>query len=156
MELLLRWHAICLDLATDSNLLCQKLCAMHSVDQKLFSGRQESIQPIDFDVWADGIGAKRALLHAIRIQEIAERLQIGLAYPTHVPASIFAAAMVYCAFSTADKAVVSTPESVIWEDVWNPSSDLTSGETILNYTVSPSAFQAFGRWNSAHRCRLFK
>jgi hypothetical protein len=119
LELLLRWHALCLDLAVDAALLCRKLCAHHGVKQNIFFNGRASTSTIDLDEWSCSVDARRALLHAITIQDIAERLPMGRAQATHVPASIFAAATVYSALSTIRQVTVVTPDSINWDEVWD-------------------------------------
>ena len=119
LDLLLRWHALCLDLAIDAVLLCRKLCAHHGVKQNIFFNGRASTSTIDLDEWSCSVDARRALLHAIAIQDIAERLPMGRAQATHVPASIFAAATVYSALSTVRQVTVAAPESIDWDEVWD-------------------------------------
>jgi len=140
LELLLRWHALCLDLAMDAVLLCLKLCAHHGVEQNLFlNGRASSltIELDDWDDWTCSVNARRALLHAISIQDIAERLPIGRAHATHIPASVFAAATVYCAFSTVGQVHVLAPESIDWEEIWHHCDNTMQGNANTNDAASP-------------------
>jgi hypothetical protein len=138
LELLLRWHAICLDLATDAVLLCRRLCAFHGCEQNLFFGRGSPLT-MDLDEWARSVDARRTLLHAISIQDIAERLPIGRAHATHVPTSIFAAATVYCALSTVGQTNVASPESVDWDEVWYGDDNAIAMDPSITVTASLSS-----------------
>ena len=63
------------------------------------------------------------------IQEIGERLLVGQAYPTHAPASLFAAAMVYCAMTLAELQEVRVPREVAWGEVWD---EVRGGLAVVN------------------------
>ncbi len=67
--------------------------------------------------WANTEDARSALLHAIVIQEIIERLPRGRAHVIHIPNSLFASATVYCVFSLAGLTTVNLPSGVDWQSV---------------------------------------
>ncbi|KAL1297157.1 hypothetical protein AAFC00_004733 [Neodothiora populina] len=116
METLLRWHSICLDAATDSALLCRQLCARYNVEQQVLGGGK-SIRP-GFDLlhWTRTDDARRALIHAITIQNIVEQLPRGRAHVIHMPSALFAAATVYSVFSLAGFSTIHMPLSIDWKD----------------------------------------
>ncbi|KAL2426420.1 hypothetical protein ABEF95_004397 [Exophiala dermatitidis] len=118
-ELLLRWHTFCLDIATDSVLLCQRLCTNFGISQDLFSAGRRLPNPVDLNGWTNTPDARRALLHAAAIQDLAEGMTLGRAYPTHLPASIFAAATIFCAYSKYGQPTVTTPDTPDWDAVWD-------------------------------------
>lgn len=74
---------------------------------------------MDFDMvsWANTEDARRALVHAIAIQEIVEQLPRGRAHVIHIPSSLFASATVYCVFSLAGQTMVGLPGTVDWMSV---------------------------------------
>ena len=117
-ELSLLWHNFCLDLASDSVFICQQLCTVFEVPQSLFLGTRQSADPVQLKDWVDTVDARRALLHAAAIQDLAEGLTLGRAYPAHAPAAIFAAATIFCAFSKYGKSTITTPADINWEEVW--------------------------------------
>ena len=117
-ELSLLWHNFCLDLASDSVSICQRLCRVFGVPQSLFLGTRESADPVELKDWVDTVDARRALLHAAAIQELAEELTLGRAYPAHAPAAIFAAATIFCAYSKYGKSTITIPADIDWEEVW--------------------------------------
>lgn len=85
LETLLRWHSICLDAATDSSLICRQLCARYNVEQQVLGGGK-GIQPgFDLYEWARTDDARRALLHAVAIQNIVEQLPRGRAHVSAHP-----------------------------------------------------------------------
>jgi hypothetical protein len=118
LELFLRWHTICLDLCKDSSLLCRAVCARYNITQHVCPGSQHQVgnqvKDVDLISWAQTEDARRALLHAVVIQEIVEQLPRGRAHVIHIPASLFASATVYCVFSLAGQTSVSLPEVVDW------------------------------------------
>ena len=94
MEFLIRWHAVFLDLATDTVPLCQELCTRYGVHQKIYSAKRTSSPGADLHAWAKSSQARRALLHAIHIQDIAERLPVGPMHTTFIASSLFQACVV--------------------------------------------------------------
>jgi hypothetical protein len=116
-EALIRWHAISLDLATESTQLCRKLCHQLSIKQNIFGGAKKDRYTFDAKNWVNAIDARRALLHAVAIQEVAEGLPIGRSRAIHIPSSLFAAATVYCAFALAGASVLTLPYIAEWENV---------------------------------------
>ena len=118
MELLVRFHSICLNLATPTTMLCQRLCRIYGIQQQLH--RQVPIsEPIStIQTWAQSIDGLRALLHAIAIQDLVERLPLGRSHAIHLPAAIFAVATIYSARCLAGFQTVLVPNTLPWEDVW--------------------------------------
>jgi hypothetical protein len=114
LETLLRWHTICLDACINSSLLCQSICARYDIVQHVCPVQGAVEQKIDFMAWIHTAESRRALLHAITIQEIIEQLPRGRAHVTHIPSSLFAAATVYCIFSLGGQNTVNTPSLVDW------------------------------------------
>ncbi|KAK2792210.1 hypothetical protein FQN51_001869 [Onygenales sp. PD_10] len=117
LELLLRWHSICLDAATSSSLLCNSVCARYKITQHVLGSKGSTTPPLDLAKWVNTENARRALLHAVAIQDIVEQLPRGRAHVIHMPSSLFAAATVYSAFCLAGSTRVNLPHTVIWENV---------------------------------------
>lgn len=127
LEILLRWHTICLDTMINSTVLCRHICSRHQITQHV-SGGSRMVRPgFDMIRWANSEDARRALLHAIAIQDIIEQLPRGRAHVIHMPSSLFAAATVYVVFSLAGLATVQLPQSIIWQDALLYQSDLNLG-----------------------------
>lgn len=116
LETLLRWHGICLDAATDSSLLCRHICARHNIIQHVLGGGKGIKSGLDLVAWARTEDARRALLHAVAIQDIVEQLPRGRAHVIHMPGALFAAATVYSVFSMAGFTTVHLPRTVDWKD----------------------------------------
>ena len=74
----------------------------------------------DLEKWAHSSDGRRALLHAVAIQEIVEQLPRGRAHVIHMPSSLFAAAIVYIVFSLAGNFSMRLPRAIVWEDVLLP------------------------------------
>jgi hypothetical protein len=124
-ETLIRWHAISLDLAAESTQLCRKLCHQLGIKQRIFGGAKKDTRTFDAKTWINTIDARRALLHAVAIHEIAEGLPIGRSRAIHIPSSLFAAATVYCAFALAGASVLTLPYVRDWENVMATDLDST-------------------------------
>lgn len=120
LETLLRWHSICLDTTVDSSLLCRNLCSRYGISQHIWRDGQVSKPSFDLVSWVTTPAARRALLHAIAIQEIVEQLPRGRAHAIHMPSSLFAASTVYFAFALAGQPAIKMPCSVVWQDVLLP------------------------------------
>ncbi|KAG4438938.1 hypothetical protein IFR05_005564 [Cadophora sp. M221] len=118
LELLIRWHAIFLDLATPTTALCRRLCASFGVTQNLHSTSKQDIGDFDFGVWSQSVNGMRATLHALAIQEIVEKMPFSRAHAIHIPAAIFAVSTIYSARSIAGFPSITTPRSYRWENVW--------------------------------------
>ena len=118
LEILLRWHAICLDTIIESTLMCRHVCSSYNIPQHVSGGvNQGSKFGIDLASWAKTGDARRALLHATAIQDIVEQLPRGRAHVIHMPSSLFAAATIYSVFSLAGATTVNLPRVVAWKEV---------------------------------------
>lgn len=122
MELLIRWHSICLNLATPTTQLCRWICATYNIPQQLYSGADYTGHESDLVVWAQSDEGRRALLHSMAIQDLVDRLPLGRSHTIHLPAAIFAVASIYSARCMADKASVAVPATIRWEDAWGVES----------------------------------
>ncbi|KAL1984501.1 hypothetical protein VTN96DRAFT_9100 [Rasamsonia emersonii] len=118
LEILLRWHTICLDAVTSSSMLFRHVCSSYNVEQHVCSGGGKGMRRgFDLGKWAHSGDGRRALLHAVAIQQIVEELPRGRAHVIHMPGSLFAAAIVYIVFSLAGNISIPLPRAIDWEDV---------------------------------------
>ncbi len=141
LELLVRWHSICLGIATPTSMLCRKLCAFYGIQQHLYAENNISINDLDLRVWTQSAGGLRALLHAIAVQDIVERLPLGRSHAIHLPAAIFSAATIYSAHCLAGSPTVVIPDLVQWQDVWSVEmSDMTMVENFPVFDTGVNAF----------------
>lgn len=116
LETLLRWHAICLDAIVDTSALCKELCTRGNVEQHVWTSNTAPGK-IRGASWAGTEDARRALLHAVAIQDIVETLPRGRAHAVHMPASLFAASTMYAAFALNEVTTVKLVEEVDWRVV---------------------------------------
>jgi hypothetical protein len=117
-NVLLRWHSVCLEAATDSVALCCQMCTDFNIEQKVFGlTNYKKRKFINLKEWTGTIGARRALLHAIAIWDILQDLPLGRLQLINVPASIFTAAMIYCAYCIAGVSIVQAPAVKNWQVV---------------------------------------
>ncbi|KAG9234663.1 C2H2 type zinc finger domain protein [Amylocarpus encephaloides] len=134
MELLIRWHSICLDLAVPSTKLCRNLCSVYGIEQQLYDGVYQAGQELNLADWSQSLDARRALLHAMAIHDIVETLPLGRPPAIHLPAAIFTVGTIYSAHSLAACSSVVYPSIFKWEDVWSmetagPADDERSDTT---------------------------
>ena len=114
-NVLLRWHSVCLEATADPISLCCQMCITFDIEQKVFGMTNSKKRKfVNLKEWTETLGAKRALLHAIAIWDILQDLPFGRAHAIHVPASIFTAAVVYCAFCVAGVPVLQIPSVKNW------------------------------------------
>jgi hypothetical protein len=117
-NVLLRWHSVCLEAATDSVALCCQMCTDFDIEQKVFGlTNYKKKKLINLKEWTGTLGARRALLHAIAIWDILQDLPLGRSQSINVPASIFTAAIIYCAYCIAGVSVIQAPAVKNWEVV---------------------------------------
>jgi hypothetical protein len=127
LEILLRWHTICLDTMINSTVLSRYVCLRYNIPQHV-SGGCRTVRPgFDLAKWATSEDARRAVLHAVAIQDIVEQLPRGRAHVVHMPSSLFAAATIYVVLSLAGVATVSLPRNIVWQDALLSYSDMNLG-----------------------------
>ncbi|KAJ5648534.1 hypothetical protein N7490_004906 [Penicillium lividum] len=127
LELLLRWHTVCLDTMINSTVLARHVCSRYNISQHLSGGCQATRPGFDLIQWVDTEDAKRAVLHAVAIQDIIEQLPRGRAHVVHMPSSLFAAATIYVVFTLAGVTTVNLPRNIVWQDALLSHSDLHLG-----------------------------
>jgi len=121
LETLLRWHAICLDAMVDTAALCRDICSRWDVEQHIWTTNKTRNSKHSGSPWAATDDARRALLHAVAIQDIVETLPRGRAHVIHMPASLFAAATIYASFALMDIVTVKLVNDVNWQMVMDDS-----------------------------------
>lgn len=115
LEILLQWHTTCLNACVDSSLLCRHVCARYSISQHVWGGSKAAIPGLDLVKWANSEDSRRALLHAIAIQEMVEQLPRGRAHVIHIPSCLFSASTIFSVFALAGTAQVNLPSVVDWK-----------------------------------------
>lgn len=137
LEVLLRWHTICLDTMINSTVLCRHICSRFDLPQHVSGGSRTIKSGFDMIKWVNTEDARRALLHAIAIQDIIEQLPRGRAHVIHMPSSLFAAATIYVVFSLAGVTNVKLPRTIVWPDALLSQADLNLGcENTISSTLS--------------------
>ncbi|KAJ6169147.1 hypothetical protein N7497_001990 [Penicillium chrysogenum] len=127
LEILLRWHTVCLDTTINSTALSRHVCSRYNIVQHV-SGGCGTVRPgFDLVKWANSEDARRAVLHAVAIQDIVEQLPRGRAHAVHMPSSLFAAATIFVVFSLAGVATVNLPRNTVWQDALLSHADLNLG-----------------------------
>lgn len=127
LEILLRWHTLCLDTMIDSTVLSRHVCSRYNIPQH-FSGGSRTVRPgFDFWEWVETDDARRAALHAMSIQDIVEKLPRGRAHVVHMPSSLFAAATIYVVFALSGHPCASYPHDIDWHEALLSHSELPFG-----------------------------
>ncbi|KAJ5335037.1 hypothetical protein N7452_007440 [Penicillium brevicompactum] len=127
LEILLRWHTLCLDTMIDSTVLSRHICSRYNILQH-FSGGSRTVRPgFDLWEWVDTDDARRAALHAMSIQDIVEKLPRGRAHVVHMPSSLFAAATIYVVFALCGQPCASYPREIDWQEVLLSHTDIAFG-----------------------------
>jgi hypothetical protein len=127
LEILLRWHTVCLDTTINSTALSRHVCSRYNIVQHVSVGCGTVRPGFDLVKWANSEDARRAVLHAVAIQDIVEQLPRGRAHAVHMPSSLFAAATIFVVFSLAGVATVNLPRNTVWQDALLSHSDLNLG-----------------------------
>ncbi|KAJ5103859.1 hypothetical protein N7532_004388 [Penicillium argentinense] len=124
LEILLRWHTVCLDTMVNSTVLSRHVCSRYNISQHVSGGGRDIRTGFDLIKWANSEDARRAVLHAVAIQDIIEQLPRGRAHVVHMPSSLFAAATIYVVLSLAGAATIHLPRTIVWQDALLSHSDL--------------------------------
>ena len=119
LETLSRWHATCIDAILDPSSLCKGICSQWKVEQYVWPTNKAQVLKYNEACCAKSEDARRALLHAVAIQDIIETLPRGRAHAIHMPSSLFAAATIYAVFALTGLAVVELVNDADWRLVMN-------------------------------------
>lgn len=141
LQLLLRWHAICIDKAIYFNHLCQSLCSDMDIHQDVFGNARTDLSSIDFQTWTRTKLARKALLHASEIRNILNELPVHAVHAFHIPSTLFSAAIVHIGFVIGGVNNISFPRLTDWSLITLPSNgnlqrDTTLGEYLSNSIAS--------------------
>lgn len=114
---LLRWHAVCLDMAVSSARGARRMCEQHNITQNIFGGVKRKEHDVDPNRWTRGSPAHKCLLHALQIQKIASQMPLGVAHDVYLPGALFAAASTYSSFALNGVSKILIPNSIDWDTV---------------------------------------
>jgi hypothetical protein len=127
------------------------MCHHYGISQHIFGGnkREESSQ-IDPEGWAQGLRARKCLLHALEIHKLASDVPLGYIHDTSLPGALFAAATTYCSFALPGASKILAPTSIDWDLVVScglenipavraipPSAEYTGTLEFLRNDMSP-------------------
>lgn len=115
IQLLLRWHTICIDAAVNFNNLCRCICSQFDTEQAVFGKVKSREDFVDLKKWTRTPGARRALLHAVAIWDCSKELPVGQAYTIQIPICLFAAATIYAAFVLGGTSSTQLPHVHRWK-----------------------------------------
>lgn len=145
LEILLRWHTICLDTVISSSLLCGYVCSSYNISNYVSGAGKAMKSGFDLVKWVTTEDARMALLHSVAIQDIVEQLPRGRAHVIHMPSSLFAAATVYVVFSLAGVNTVNLPRTIVWPGVLFPKAETTVDIEGLSTTTVDSETKQYIR-----------
>lgn len=129
---LLRWHAVCLDLVVSTARGARRMCHHYGITQHIFGGnkRDEPVH-VNPEAWAQGPRARKCLLHALEIHNLASDVPLGYIHDTSLPGALFAAATTYSSFALPGASKVLVPTAIDWDLVISYGlEDATEGRTI--------------------------
>lgn len=115
---LLRWHAVCLNLVGSTARGARRMCHYYGITQHIFGGKKrQEPGPVNPQRWAQGLSARKSLLHAVEIHKIASEIPLGIMHDTCLPGALFAAATTYASFALPGLTKVYMPATVDWDAV---------------------------------------
>jgi hypothetical protein len=115
---LLRWHAVCLNLVSSTARGARRMCHYYGITQHIFGGKKrQEPGPVNPQRWAQGLLARKSVLHAIEIHKIATEIPLGTMHDTCLPGALFAAATTYASFALPGLTKVFVPGSIDWDSV---------------------------------------
>ncbi|KAK3643999.1 hypothetical protein LTR56_009851 [Elasticomyces elasticus] len=115
---LLRWHAVCLNLVCSTARGARRMCHYYGITQHIFGGKKrQEPGPVDPERWAQGLSARKSLLHASEIHRIASEIPLGVMHDTCLPGALFAAATTYASFALPGLTKVFLPVAIDWDTV---------------------------------------
>jgi hypothetical protein len=115
LELLLWWHFVCLDFVADCMKLSQQLVREFQIQTQtsIFAVREtQEPWPTMINWTRTSLDARRALLHALAIQDLASQLPLSHIQSMWMPLPVFAAAITLNAFFASGISTVTAPASV--------------------------------------------
>ncbi|KAG5763035.1 hypothetical protein H9Q72_008870 [Fusarium xylarioides] len=116
LELLIRWHFVCLDVVCNSIELFDQICRHLQIDQHIFKSRDSGKELKDSVQWFRGsTDARCAFLHAVAIRNSVNQLPFNRTNTFWMPMPIFAASGMYSLSRLSGMTSVSVPASIHWE-----------------------------------------
>ncbi|KAL1861039.1 hypothetical protein Plec18170_001554 [Paecilomyces lecythidis] len=137
-QLLLRWHSICLELATSSDHLYRAICTTYDLPE--ITGcisNNHDLSRIDFRHWGKSSAGLRALMHAMAIRRLLGEVPLACAHAPHLPFAIFSSAIIISGMCLAQNCIMEIPQGFTWREAWAP---VLNGEMSLSPTSSNATF----------------
>lgn len=137
LQLSIRWHTVCLELAVSSTTLYHQLCETYKLP-RVFGERTSTNRPathrnFDLTQWAMSADALRAVLHATAIIRFLNDIPFSRSHAIHIPAAIFASTMVLGSVYLVHGEIINLPKSFQWRDVWADVLAAGSGSGDMQY-----------------------
>ena len=134
---LLRWHAVCLNLVGSTARGARRMCHYYGITQHIFGGKKrQEPGPVNPERWAQGLLARKSLLHAIEIHKIASEIPLGIMHDTCLPGALFAAATTYASFALPGLTKVFLPAAIDWDTVILSGLDGDEGQVPTSFLSS--------------------
>lgn len=158
-QLLLRWHSVCLELATSSNQLYRSICATYELPE-ISEWKCINDGPYEFDLhhWAKSSAGIRALLHATAIKQLLNKVPLGCAHAPHLPLAIFSSAVIFSGMCLANNHIMELPQNFIWREIWKSvlKEDTSSSHGRLkNYTAEADEILKLHGRNRSEQTAIF-
>ncbi|KAM0200525.1 hypothetical protein ACHAQI_011625 [Fusarium lateritium] len=104
LELLIRWHFVCLDLFSNSIELFDQICRHLRIDQHIFKTKNSGSELKESLQWIkSSTDAKCAFLHAVAISDTINQLPFNRTNTFWMPIPIFAASIIFSLFRLSAK-----------------------------------------------------
>ncbi|KAI5194256.1 C2H2 type zinc finger domain protein [Aureobasidium subglaciale] len=115
LDLLIRWHAICIERCVNTNILARHLCESYTIEQDLYNNKSCS----DFDTlaWAETIEARRAILHASAIADLVMNLSLRRVPSIHIPFAVATSSSIFLAMLSCGYTGAGVPSVIHWRSV---------------------------------------
>jgi hypothetical protein len=116
VELMLRWHFVCMDTLCDSIGLLDQLCRHLTVQERIFKPRSTRLDLCKALRWVkESPDAKRTLLHAIAVHDSMNQLPLNHVQSLWIPVPLLAVSAVYIIFQWDGTSSIAVPSSVHWQ-----------------------------------------
>ncbi|KAK0388749.1 hypothetical protein NLU13_4992 [Sarocladium strictum] len=115
LQLMLRWHFVCMDSLCDSIELLDQICRHLQIQQRIFRSRESPLDLTRAMAWTrESPDAKGALLHAIAMQDIMSQLPLSCTQGFWMPVPTFAISVIYSLFRFNGTSSISIPANIDW------------------------------------------
>lgn len=147
VDLSLRWHAICIELCVNTNLLIRHLCEVRAVEQDLYNSKSRA----DFDLscWLSTREARRAILHASAIAGLVIDYPLRRLHSIHVPFAVMTSCTVFLAAMLSGKLSAVVPGTIDWRIACSSNTNTLQNSIPVENFLDTSQ----NVWNTANNGR---